>query len=135
MTLATQAASDEYTSVYFCAKDLERDVFTETRVDFWDNIYIHFYENSDKIVILRGGYQYSTEETRKYDQLYAQNGAITLLKVKEKIGDLMKFELADLLNGNKTTLLVDFNDLTYITRFSTPVKTYDPHYGVCKKAI
>ena len=135
MTLATQVAALEFTEVYFCGKDLERSALTETRSEHWGNFYIHFYESDNKVVILHGGYQYSTLETRKYDELYAQNGAITLLKVKEKIGDLMKFELQDLRTGRHKTLLVDFSDLTYISRYVTPTQTYNPNYGVCEKSF
>ena len=69
------------------------------------------------------------------DDLYAQNGATTTLVIKEKIGDLMKFELQDLRRGRNKTLLVDFSDLTYISRYVTPTQTYNPSYGVCEKAF
>ena len=133
MTLAARVSSFEYEEVYFCGEKLEIDVFAETRVDHWDNFYIHFDKN-DAVVILHGGYQYSTLEPRKYDRLYAQNAALTILEIKETIGDIVKFELKNLLNGNKKILVVDFNDLTYLARFSTSTETYAPSYGACKIA-
>ena len=131
--LATQVSSFDYTTVYFCGKTLERDSRTETHSAWMGHYYIHFSENENEVVILHNGYQFSTLETRKYDDLWGQNGALTILVIKEKTDNLMKFELRDLLNGWKNTLLVDFSDLTYVSRWSRYPN--DPYFGVCEKAF
>ena len=132
MTLAAQVSANYvYEKVYFCGDNLDRDVLRQTHGDYKKDFYIHFDKN-DEVVILHGSYQYSTLEPRKYDHLYAQNGALTILEIKEKVGDIITFEMKNLLNSDKETLVVDFSNLTYLYRFSTSIQMYAPSYGACK---
>ena len=100
-------------------------------LDCIGDLYTSGYRIIAKIKCSQGGHYLTNQLLRK---VFENKDNFSILEIKETIGDIVKFELKNLLNGNKKILVVDFNDLTYLARFSTSTETYAPSYGACKIA-
>lgn len=133
MTVATHVAAFEYKEVFRCSRFLDLEALDIKVYQAQQDFHIHFGEG-EKVVIYHLMYQFSNFETRYYDHLYVQNGATTKLEITQSMGDLRKFELHRG-KGLKTSLIVDFSDLTYISRVSSENQIYEPQYGTCKRVV
>ena len=130
MTIGSQANAFKYKKVFYCGDSTDSLEFFAPYDTQMSRHIIHFGE-SNEIVIWNDGYQYSTKEKRTYDQLWIQNGAITFLRIKASLANVIQFEMLNEANGWRKLLVLDQSDLTYMVQATWNSKTYDARYGRC----
>ena len=81
------------------------------------------------------GYQYSTVEKRTYDALWNQNGAVTFLKIKARLANVIQFEMFNESDIWKRLLVFDEQGLTYMAQATWNGKIYDASYGSCEVSV
>ena len=134
MTAGTQVSSFEYKKVFTCYRvNDEKDTFAAHSTQM-SRHYIHF-GNHNEVVIWFNGYQYSTEEKRTYDALWNQNGAVTFLKIKARLANVIQFEMFNESENWKRLLVFDEQGLTYMAQVTWNGKIYDASYGSCEVSV
>ena len=106
MTVGTQVSSFEYKKVFTCYRGDDVRGFSAAHSAQMSRHYIHF-GNHNEVVIGFNGYQYSTEEKRTYDALWNQNGAVTFLKIKARLANVIQFEMFNESENWKRLLVFD----------------------------
>lgn len=123
-----------YSEVYLCAEKLPTGPSWTWNMNEVFPYYLHFSRDGE-LVVWNDGYQWSTREIKHYDELYNQNGRETFIKIKSKMDSIIKFDMIDISNGWKKTVIFDRSDLTYLSKNTTPNTNYPTLYGSCVQKV